>query len=411
MAVEDYRIKTSWRRHWKRRKLKNLGGAEAVLAIEDLWAHCADERHNGSLAGMSNEEIVLNTEWPDDPDVLISYFVQCRLLEGKLGHYRIKDWNDHNPHVAGQGEVSERNRLAAKARWDKEAAKKATNAPGNASAMHVHADAYAGALHDENDAMPLPTNQPTILPTNYKHRANEAQSPAPEPPPVVSSSRSRKRPPDKTLGAPVALSEDRDVAVIDEPEQQPPPDLNIVQRSVLWRVIPGDHRALEYGAETRVDAPASSAQAAGDLVSQAGTVPQLTGPAIERELCARGWPVMGLQKLHEDLPIVGAGNIATFWRAVDVTAAAKGVGCRWGYLRSTYRNMREERTESPRQQKTVRQGVREPFETVHQTFESVRSSPEVGAVNGSRQFWKREPPPGRVTPQKDALQWLQRLSA
>ncbi len=116
--MEDFRIKTSWRSHRKRRRLKRLLGAEGVLAIEDIWSYCAAERPDGDLTGLTNQDIADEADYDGDADELVRVLCEeCQLIGGISGMYRIHDWEDHNPYVATGDSRSEAGKKNAHKRW------------------------------------------------------------------------------------------------------------------------------------------------------------------------------------------------------------------------------------------------------------------------------------------------------
>jgi hypothetical protein len=106
--MEDYRVKTGWRNHPKRKKLARRLGSDGVLALYDLWEFCAESRTDGDLTGLSDEDIGLAVNYPGDPSELVSVLVEVGLLEREtnglndpLNGLFVHDWQDHNPWVAG----------------------------------------------------------------------------------------------------------------------------------------------------------------------------------------------------------------------------------------------------------------------------------------------------------------------
>jgi hypothetical protein len=118
-AVDDFRISTGWRTHPKRAKLERRLGRDAVLAITDLWGWCAahPERRAGDLSGMDDEDIALAADYPGEPGEFVRTLVALRLLDGVRGAYRVHDYVENNPHVAGAAVRSEAARASALVRW------------------------------------------------------------------------------------------------------------------------------------------------------------------------------------------------------------------------------------------------------------------------------------------------------
>lgn len=120
--MADFRIKTSWRRHPKRIKLRHRLGPDAVIALEDLWSFCADERPvTASLVGMTNEDIAIACDWPvTRADEFIRTLLELRLLVEVAGGYAVNDWFDHQPWLVEDETRRNQGRMNALLRWHKE---------------------------------------------------------------------------------------------------------------------------------------------------------------------------------------------------------------------------------------------------------------------------------------------------
>lgn len=141
--MDDFRVQTSWRTHRKRKRLRKMLGADAVLAIEDLWSYATSERPDGSLDGMSAQDIADEVDYPGDPARLMAALVDLRLVDGVEGSWSLHDWADNQPFVVGKGKRSEAARHAASVRWASK---------DDAVRMRDACPPYAPSL--------LPTNQP-----------------------------------------------------------------------------------------------------------------------------------------------------------------------------------------------------------------------------------------------------------
>ncbi len=173
--MEDFRIKTSWRSHRKRRRLRRLLGAEGVLAIEDLWSYCAAERESGDLEGMSNADIADEVAWEGEPDELVDALVVCELLDGERGAYLIHDWVDHNPYVATGDARSLKAEYKAHVRWHVKRGQPKDgctwcSVDAVASDPDAESNACSNAPASDCNAPPLP---PSHHPSEGRSRARE----------------------------------------------------------------------------------------------------------------------------------------------------------------------------------------------------------------------------------------------
>lgn len=114
----DFRIDTGWRNHPKRVKLRRRLGADGVLAIEDLWAFCAESRPNGDLSGMDAEDIAIAARYEaDTPDTFVSTLVELRMLDVCDGSYRVHDYESSQPYVSTSNARKLSSQKAIHERW------------------------------------------------------------------------------------------------------------------------------------------------------------------------------------------------------------------------------------------------------------------------------------------------------
>ena len=178
--MADFRIKTSWRKSRKRKRLKRKLGAEGVLAVEDLWAYCAEERTNGDLCGLTHEDIADEADWDGDPGDFVDTLVDLRLLDGMPGAYRIHDWDDHNPYVASSEERSNQASEARHIGWHK-------------AGKHKHTPkADCPLCKTENNESNTGADTPE---TNRSTNVNGASTPSPYPSPSPSPNSPSVSPP------------------------------------------------------------------------------------------------------------------------------------------------------------------------------------------------------------------------
>lgn len=115
----DYRVQCGWLNHPKRKKLERRLGRSAVLAVMDLWGFCAQSKTDGSLLGMSDEDIGIASGYDGDIAEFVLYLAEVRLLDGPEGERSIHDLCANNPWVAGATHRSQMAKKAACSRWQK----------------------------------------------------------------------------------------------------------------------------------------------------------------------------------------------------------------------------------------------------------------------------------------------------
>ena len=109
----DARISTGLPSHPKTKKLIRRLGAGAAWHLVCLFLWVADNRSDGDLTGMTDEDIELAVDWAGDEGVFVQTLSAVGFLDGGEGSRLIHDWEEHNPWAAGSEKRSEKSRWAA----------------------------------------------------------------------------------------------------------------------------------------------------------------------------------------------------------------------------------------------------------------------------------------------------------
>lgn len=109
---KDIRIAVTFRDHRKRKKLQRRLGAEGVVALMDLWLSVAENKPNGVLTNMDEEDIALDAQWDGDAEAFVSALVDLGFLEKHDGLYVVHDWVEHNGYVSSSKSRSDKSRLS-----------------------------------------------------------------------------------------------------------------------------------------------------------------------------------------------------------------------------------------------------------------------------------------------------------
>lgn len=179
MATDDARIAVGLPAHPKTKKLiKRLGQASAWnLVCLILWA--AQNRSDGNLTGMSEEDIELASDWSGEDGAFVEALTAVRFLDCVDGGYTLHDWIDHNPWAAGADARS------AKARWN--AAKRHHGiaeadrlVPEYAAVRNAASNATSkDAAQTQDDSSNAPSPSPSPIPTYPSLRSGESAETAP----------------------------------------------------------------------------------------------------------------------------------------------------------------------------------------------------------------------------------------
>jgi hypothetical protein len=152
----DIRLSIAACTHFKLERLRLLLGGQACWALVCLWAYAGDQRWDGDLSGMTDEDIEGAARWIGEPGELVKALVRLRLLDGAAGHRRVHDWAEHQPYAAQRGQRAEASRKAAQARWNRQKAS-AEDAPR----MRPACDPDAGVMPP---TQPNPTSTTDLQP-------------------------------------------------------------------------------------------------------------------------------------------------------------------------------------------------------------------------------------------------------
>src|SRR5450759_3870796 len=114
---DDARISTAFPRHPKTRKLRKRLGVEGCWALLCLFLWVAENRADGNLTGLSDEDIELAVDWSGEAGAFVQVLADVGFLDGSEDSHIVHDWQDHNPWAASRGQRVEAARKAARARW------------------------------------------------------------------------------------------------------------------------------------------------------------------------------------------------------------------------------------------------------------------------------------------------------
>jgi hypothetical protein len=157
---KDFRLSVGFIGHPKTVKLRRRIGADGVLSLIALYGFTAQNKPDGRLAGMSEEDIAIAAGWSDDPVIFISGLMECRFLDDVDGAFVIHDWAMHNGWAANAQARSEQSRSAAEQRWERKRAMP-NRADSNAVSIDQHSGPNKPALpKTENSNAPIPSPSP-----------------------------------------------------------------------------------------------------------------------------------------------------------------------------------------------------------------------------------------------------------
>lgn len=183
----DIRLSIGWNRHPKIIKLRRKLGADGVLALVCLWTFAGEQRPDGVLSGMDDDDIAIAAEYPGDAGTLVSTLANLRLLDRADGGWTIHDWRDNNPWAFGHKARSDKAKKAIQARWDRR--NKPDNDPENGKKNTTSTESDTTSIekqHTSNTPSPSPSPSPspkdkdtsTVVDVRPLAKANGPASPA-----------------------------------------------------------------------------------------------------------------------------------------------------------------------------------------------------------------------------------------
>lgn len=109
----DARLSVGLPNHPKTKKLIRRLGAEAAWYLVRLILWTASTHSDGDLSGMSDEDIELAIDWPNESSAFVAALLEVGFLDGTQNNLRFHGWDEHNPWAAGSKQRSEKSKWAA----------------------------------------------------------------------------------------------------------------------------------------------------------------------------------------------------------------------------------------------------------------------------------------------------------
>ena len=124
MPVTDARLSVGFPHHPKTQKLYRRLGAAGPWHFTVLILWCAQNKPDGDLEGMDDEDIEIAAAYPGETGELVSALVDIGFMKGAPTLRRINDWKAHQPWAATHDQRRKAAKIAVNARWEKEKGKK-----------------------------------------------------------------------------------------------------------------------------------------------------------------------------------------------------------------------------------------------------------------------------------------------
>ena len=172
----DIRLRIDFLTNRKTKRLRQQLGADGVLALISLWIAIAqDDRRceDGVLEGWKVEDIALAADWQGNAGDFVRAMVEIGWLEEMERTYKLHDWEENQPWVAGAKARSKRASKAGRTRWD--------NAQSNAQTTIEQCSSPSLPLpfQEEKEEPPGGEGVPSPPPSPERIRARKSETTPP----------------------------------------------------------------------------------------------------------------------------------------------------------------------------------------------------------------------------------------
>lgn len=118
----DIRLSTNYHEHHKILRLRELCGAEGVIAHQKLMFYAREQRPDGVFRGLDKEDLCLIIRYEcttvESRSFVVDSMIKLKLLDvDSDGVISLHDWQDHNPYSVESIDKSDKNRLNQLARY------------------------------------------------------------------------------------------------------------------------------------------------------------------------------------------------------------------------------------------------------------------------------------------------------
>lgn len=114
----DIRLSVNFFNHHKTKKLRKRLGVDGILCLLTLWLWVTQNRPDGELENMTEEDIEINADWEGEEGLFCQTLLEYGWLDKTAHGYAVHDWADHNSWQAGAEERSNSSRLGMLIRWN-----------------------------------------------------------------------------------------------------------------------------------------------------------------------------------------------------------------------------------------------------------------------------------------------------
>ena len=147
----DIRLSLGFYRNPKTKKLIKRLGLEGIVALQLLWIWCAENRPDGDLSGMDDEDIELAADWNGEESALVETLADLRWIDKTETGYVLHGWAERNPWAAEADNRSDKARLSKLAQVNPDAYHEFIDAGRTGISKEEYQRAANGALPERRN--------------------------------------------------------------------------------------------------------------------------------------------------------------------------------------------------------------------------------------------------------------------
>lgn len=159
----DMRLDLNFVDHPKVKRLIRVAGHEGFYGLIRLFSMAGKLCSDGVFNGCTKEDLDDFADWRGEGS-LVEHLLEVKFLIANKGLFKINDWKEHQPWLAGAKARSEKAKKAAEARWSQSDTPEEDNLDDSASSMLGAYDEQGESITERNAGSNAPSPSPSPSP-------------------------------------------------------------------------------------------------------------------------------------------------------------------------------------------------------------------------------------------------------
>lgn len=172
--ADDMRLDLNFVDHPKVKRLIRLAGYQGFYGLIRLFSMAGRIYTDGVFRGCTREDLEDFADWNGEGS-LVDFLLEVKFLVENKGLFKINDWQEHQPWLAGAKDRSNKAKKAAKARWSQDDIEEEDSLDDDASSMlgacGEHSVSIEGAYAGSNAPSPSPSPSPLPSPSPIPYQS------------------------------------------------------------------------------------------------------------------------------------------------------------------------------------------------------------------------------------------------